>query len=186
MNAFNHHHIPSSTFGGRIVRWLARLVVALPLTTTLMACASGKDEGIGTGITGIDHLPDHLSVQNFWVNGYRAAQAGKGGSNVCCATLPRKWRSELKVQIRWSVADWQAGTWTCYVREVPVEPYEEVGQLWVHFLSDGSVRVVSSIEGPRSPTYPGPRDLIPPKHPWDQYSPPPADLDCHRRAELNK
>ena len=115
------------------------LVSTSLLATTLMACAAGKNEGISTGITGIDHLADHLSVQNFWVDGYNAAQAGKGGRNVCCATLPRKWRPDLKVQIRWEVADWKAGKWTCHVREVPVEPYEEVGQLWVHFLADGSV-----------------------------------------------
>ena len=185
MNAFNQH-IPPRTFRGRIARWLARLMSVSLLATTLMACAAGKDEGIGTGITGIDHLADHLSVQNFWVDGYNAAQAGKGGRTVCCATLPRKWRPGLKVQVRWEVVNWRDSKGACYIRDVPVEPYEEVGQLWVHFLSDGGVRVVSSIDGPRSPSYPGPRDLIPPKHPWDQYPPPKEDSDCHRRAELNK
>ena len=151
----------------------ARLVVALLLAAALMACASGKDEGIGTGITGIDHLADHLadhlSVQNFWVDGYNAAQAGKGGSTVCCATLPRKWRPGLKVNIKWNVTNWRERTSQSFERDVMVEPYEEVGQLWVHFLADGSVRVVTAINGPLSPNYAGPRDPIPPKRPWTDY-----------------
>jgi hypothetical protein len=163
--------------------WLAVPLLAL----TVAACAAdASKDGIGVGITGLDHLDDHLSVQNFWVNGYNAAQAGKGGRTVCCAVLPRKWQQGMTVQIRWEVADWKRGRWNCFVREVPVDPYEEVGQLWVHFLKDGSVRVVSSIEGPRSPTYPGPHDVIPQKHPWKDYPAPEADEGCHERAESGK
>ncbi len=39
---------------------------------------------MSVGMTGIDHLADHLSVQDYWVNGQPGFQAGKGGSN----TLP--------------------------------------------------------------------------------------------------
>lgn len=163
--------------------WLAALLLAFTLT----ACAADSSkEGIGVGITGLDHLDDHLSVQDFWVNGYNAAQAGKGGRTVCCAILPRQWQKGMSVQIRWEIADWKNGRWTCHVRDVQVEPYEEIGQLWVHFLKDGSVRAVSSIEGPRSPTYPGPHDAIPQKHPWKNYPPPKADETCYDHTEANK
>lgn len=139
------------------------------------------NEGIGVGITGIDHLADHLSVQRFSVNGYDASQAGKGGSTVCCATLPRKWRPGMTVKVRWDVTNWPARTFGYYEREVPVEKYEEVGQLWVHFLADGSVRVVSSIDGPRSPAYPGPHDPIPQKYPWKKY-PGPSEVGDFRQV----
>ena len=163
--------------------WLAALLLA----SAMAACAADTSkDGIGVGITGIDHLDDYLSVQNFWVNGYNAAQAGNGGSTVCCAILPRKWQKGMKVRIRWEVADWKSSRWACYVRDVPVEPYEEVGQLWVHFMKDGSVRAVSSDEGPRSPTYPGPHDVISRKHPWKDYPPLEADETCHDRAETQQ
>jgi hypothetical protein len=154
---------------------LIRIFAHVFLAMAFSSCATLKEESTGVGITGIDHLADHVSVQDFWVNGYNAAQAGKGGRTVCCASLPKRWHHALKVQVRWDVADWRTGRWSCYVSDVPVARYTEAGQLWVHFLPDGQVKVLSSNEGPRSRTYPGPRDPIPQKHPWDLYPPPPAD-----------
>src|SRR5690606_28051864 len=42
-------------------------------------CQAPREESAGVGITGIDHLADHLSVQDSSVAGYGGAQAGKGG-----------------------------------------------------------------------------------------------------------
>jgi hypothetical protein len=146
--------------------WLAVPLLALAMA----ACAAdASKDGIGVGITGLDHLDDHLSVQNFWVNGYNAAQAGKGGRTVCCAILPRKWQSGMKVHVEWNVTNWRDRSSQTFERDVPVEPYDEVGQLWVHFLKDGRVRVVSSNYGPEAKDYPGPHDPIPQKHPWAVY-----------------
>lgn len=160
----------------------------LTLSLAVSSCANSKEEGTSVGITGIDHLADHLSVQDFWINGYNAAQAGKGGRTACCAVLPKVWRPDLRVRVRWDVADWRAGKWACYVHDVPVDRYTEIGQLWVHFMSDGTVRVLSSNEGPRSPTYPGPRDSIPQKNPWDLYPTPPPDpgRTCSSVANVKK
>ncbi|GAA3927251.1 hypothetical protein GCM10022229_21720 [Luteimonas lutimaris] len=130
-----------------------------------------QDEMVGVGITGIDHLPDHLSIQDFWVNGYNAAQAGKGGSTVCCAMLPARWRPGLTVQVRWGITNWRDKTYSMHEATVPVEHYDEVGRLWVHFLKDGSVRVVSSnlAAWKQHADYPGPHDPIPQKEPWKMY-----------------
>ena len=144
--------------------------VLLGLMLFASACHSGsQSDNIGVGITGIDHLADHLSIQDFWVDGYNAAQAGKGGSLVCCATIPRVWRPGIMIKVRWSILDWTKSRGTFHEAVVPLEQYDEPGTLWIHFLADGSVRAVSSIDGPRSPQYPGPRDPIPQKHPWDLY-----------------
>ncbi|WP_200949054.1 DUF3304 domain-containing protein [Frateuria sp. Soil773] len=124
------------------------------------------DATIGVGLTGIDHLADHVSIQNFWVDGVNGAQAGKGGSTVCCVVIPLKWRPGLKAVVRWNVTNWRDCKWESRERRVPVERYAKPGQVWVHFLANGSVRVISSDEGPRSPTYPGPPDVIPDKEPW--------------------
>ncbi len=151
----------------RMNRWLAAL------SCTLCACgsSSSSDATIGVGITGIDNLPeDYLSVQDFSVNGYNGAQAGKGGRTVCCAILPRKWRPGLTVKVHWNVTNWRDRTGAEFDAVVPVERYEEVGHLWVHFLPGGKARAVSSARlGPNNPDYPGPHDPIPNKEPWDKY-----------------
>ena len=167
----------------QLLDWLAALLLACAMA----ACAADTSkDGIGVGITGIDHLDDHLSVQNFWVQNYWGGPAGKGGRTACCAILPRKWQKGMEVRIRWEVADWKSSRWACYVRDVPVEPYEEVGQLWVHFMKDGSVRAVSSNYAPEAKDYPGPHDVIPRKHPWKDYPPLDADETCHDRAETQQ
>ncbi|NBA97760.1 DUF3304 domain-containing protein [Pseudomonas sp. R5(2019)] len=128
---------------------------------------------MGVGLTGIDHLPDHLSVQRFSVDGSGGGPAGGGGSLACCGRLPRKWQPDLTVKVRWNVTNWRDCKGEEHEAVVPVEPYDEIGRLYVHFFSDGSVRAVSSaLATPLSPDYKGPHDRIPQKYPWQIY-----DLD---------
>jgi hypothetical protein len=146
------------------------VAMALCLAACLPACAAESDaEPVGVGITGIDHLADHLSVQNFWVNGYNAAQAGKGGRTVCCATVPAKWKQGTKVRIKWNVTNWRERTSQTHERDVDLDPYQTVGQLYVHFLANGDVRALLSNHYPEGNEYPGPRDPIPRKRPWADY-----------------
>jgi len=137
------------------------------------------DEIVGVPLTGIDHLPDHLSVQDFYVDGAPGAQAGQGGSLVCCAKLPRVWRPDLTVEVRWNVTNWRDCTGGDFVKRVPVERYDQIGQMWVHFLANGDVRVVSSNWYPESARHPDSgypvKDPIPDKNPWSQY---PLDVTC--------
>lgn len=144
---------------------------------TLLSAKDGK--GVPLTLTGIDHLADHVSVQNFSVNGTSGMQAGKGGREVCCVSVPAHWRPGLMVDVRWGVLNWRDRSAGRYRAIVELERYTEPGQLYVHFLPDGKVRVVTSMEGPRSPDYPGPRDPIPQKYPWDVYDlPGGTKLDC--------
>jgi len=137
------------------------------------------DEMIGLAISGVDHFPEHLSIQEFWVNGTSGAQAGDGSRGVCCVTVPRKWRPGLKVTVHWGVLNWRDRAADEYETVVEVEPYGELDRLYVHFLPDGSVRAIVSSEGPGSPTYIGPHALIPRKNPWDRYDlPGGTPLNC--------
>jgi hypothetical protein len=160
-----------------------RLLLLVCLGMSVGACQGGgrHEEMGGAGLTGIDHLADHLSVQNFSLNGKGGAQAGKGGRTVCCASLPLKWRPDLTAVVRWRVTNWRDCRGDSYERVVPVDPYKEIGHVWVHFLSDGSARVVSSDPGPGNPHYPGPNDEIPQKEPWDTYD---WESRCPKKAEI--
>ena len=146
-------------------------VVLISLLFGMTACTAigGTEEGDGVGLTGIDHLADHLSVQNFWVNGYNGAQAGDGGSLVCCVVVPHRWRSGLKAHVEWSVTNWKERTSQAYKADVPIDQYDEVGRMFVHFLGNGQVRITLSNEAPWGATYSGTREPIPKKYPWDVY-----------------
>ncbi|WP_078059544.1 DUF3304 domain-containing protein [Xanthomonas massiliensis] len=157
----------------RTIRWLL-----LSLLVVVGGGCKAQEEKIGVGITGLDHLADHLSVQEFSVDGYRAGRAGGGGGTVCCAMLPAKWRPGLSVRVDWLEQNWRDCSYRERHRQVPVERYDEIGTLWVHFLTNGNVRVIVSNPGPGNPDYPGPHDPIPRKNPWHVY---PADAHCNKQ-----
>ena len=150
-----------------------RLAMALLVLLGLAGCdaVQPKEAMVPVSLTGIDHLPDHLSVQDFWANGTSGHQAGTGGRIVCCAALPRKWRPGLKVLVRWHVINWRDCGGERREHRVPVERYEQVGRLYIHFLSDGSVRAISSNISPGygNDEYRGPQDPIPDKNPWHAF-----------------
>lgn len=158
--------------------WLAGVCV---LTWALAGCGNLRGDGVmeGVSMTGIDHLADHLSVQRFSVDGRTGFQAGKGGSVVCCGLIPLKWTPSASVEVRWVVANWRDGTWRCFRRRVPLQPYSaELGDLYVHFLPDGQLEAVVSNYAPWSNVYPRPRIAIPQKEPWKLFPKPLTTDHC--------
>jgi hypothetical protein len=121
---------------------------------------------------GVDHLADNLSVTDFWVNGSAGFQASDGNAGAPSPNLPEKWHAGLTAHVVWDVRDWEHDTSSTHEADVPVDPYtDDGGNVLVHFLADGTVRVVVSDLGPRAANYPGPHDPIPRKRPWDMYPP---------------
>ena len=155
-----------------IQRWTCAFLLGC-----LVACqaVSSENKRTGVGMTGIDHLAEHLSVQDYQVDGHSGFQAGKGGSVVCCAKVPLNWRPGLTVRVTWNVTNWRDRTSEEKSAVVPVDRYDQIGDMHVHFLADGSVRVLLSNYAPWGSEYPGPRD-IPQKKPWKKY-PWPSSID---------
>lgn len=168
-------HLPTHLRSARLRMKIILLQCLAAFVLLLAGCddVQAKQDNVPIAITGIDHLADHLSVQNFWIDGIGGFQAGRGGSVVCCAKLPRQWHPGLTVVVRWGVTNWRDCTWESHERRVPVERYEKVGQLYIHFLFDGNVRVISSNIAPgySNNGYSGPHDPIPKKKPYEQYGP---------------
>ena len=148
-----------------------RLAIIAAFVSYLSACqtVSPQPKLTGVGMTGVDYLADHLSVQDYWVNGRAGFQAGKGGSNVCCASVPETWYPGAQIEVRWEVDNWRKATWRCYRRMVPLDRYDTLGHLYVQFLPDGQVRAVLSDYVPWSINFPGTRLPIPKKEPWNQF-----------------
>ena len=149
--------------------WLVTL--GFVLVSALTACQSPSREAtFGASLSGIDHLANYLSVSDFSVNGTGGFQAGTGARTTCCVVLPDKWHPGLTAHVTWNVSNWKDNARSgSYEADVPVDQYAEHGQVWLHFLENGTVRVVVSDYYPRSPDYPGPHDPIPQKQPWDDY-----------------
>lgn len=139
----------------------------------IAGCQSApREKTVGVMLTGLDHLDAHLSIQNFWVNGVSGHQAGRGGSSVCCVSLPAVWRPDLAVEVEWGVTNWPRKAYSMHKRVVPVDRYEKLGDLHIHFLRNGEVRAVSSMYGAwdRDGYYPGPSyDTVLRKKPWTVY-----------------
>lgn len=97
-------------------------------------------------------------------------ERGGGGSIVCCVMLPLKWRPGLTVEIRWRVEDWTGADYAeiekgnyasvtekkMYIAKVPVEKYDGLYDLIVHFFPHGRVRAVTSVYSVSSPLHPVP------------------------------
>lgn len=154
----------------------ALLGLLLLCVAGLASCKPTEDETrTGVSLTGIDHLADHLSVQEFSVDGISGAQAGKGGSTVCCASIPKVWKPGTTVRIKWNVTNWRDCKGEEFEAVVPVEKYQEPAHMYVHFFPGGTIRVVTSDyypEGASSPTSKYPvKDPIPQKEPWKMFPP---------------
>lgn len=124
--------------------------------------SSREDELSATGIVGVQHLGNDYNISEFYVNKYGGTNVGReggGGKSTCCIMIPSQWRPGLTVEVRWEVADWskenrkeiEAGnfdsvtTKSTYIAKVPVEKYEQAGDLYVHFFPNGRVRVVTTM-----------------------------------------
>ena len=152
---------------------LPRAVMIVLLCGLAASCnADQNEEMIPVMLTGVDYLPEHLSVQSFSVDGHQGGSAGTG-SQMCCVSLPANWRPGLRVRVVWGVTNWHKCEADEYVTQVEIERYDEGGNLYVHFLRDGFVRVVSSnygvpVDHPEN-KHPVPAP-IPDKNPWHRYS----------------
>lgn len=128
------------------------------------------NEFIGVTVTGIHHIGPNFNIADFYVDGYSGSNVGReggGGRYVCCVMLPSKWRPGLSADVRWSVADWskevmvetnignyRSVAFKRYKAIVPVERYTSAERMYVHFFSNGRIRIVSSNFGPRGSQHP--------------------------------
>jgi hypothetical protein len=158
--------------------WLQKLALSL-LVLTFAGCASVQ-AGINdrnftpVSLTGVQHIGPDFNISDFYVDhtsGSNVGRGGGGGGIVCCVALPKKWRPNFTVEVRWAVGDWskqnkeetalgnfQSITFERYKAIVPVEKYDEAERVWVHFFAGGKVRVVSSAPGSLSKIHPIQRD----------------------------
>lgn len=152
-----------------------RWCFSLPLLLTVILAGSGisseanatSGDTVPASLIGLHHLGPEYLIYRFYVNkviGDNIGEGGGGGSRICCVLLPKKWRPSLVVDVRWAVDHIVRSTKPgvpetaevagIYHAKVPVEPYSEAGDFYVHFFPNGLVRVVVASSGPGSEDYP--------------------------------
>lgn len=151
-------------------RWqrLLQAVGTALLIATLMGC-NGEEPDNGpahASITAYNHTADY--IHEFYVNGSWGGNSrayGGGGKFVCCIGYPRNWHPDLTATVRWSTSaskpnPYEGETW--HEQVVPIEQFDELGTLNVHFLPEHKVRLIISTGSPGFPGYRGPAAPVKP------------------------
>ena len=129
-------------------QYLRQLLSFLVLAILLVGCkAEEPDKGPASArISGYNHTEDY--IHRFFIDGSWGGNVfaySGGGKFVCCINYPREWRPGLTATVRWStsssIPDGPPGvTWHELV--VPIEYYDKLGSLNVHFLPNHQVRLL--------------------------------------------
>jgi hypothetical protein len=113
-------------------------------------------------VDAVHYFPPNYRVEEYYVNGHYYGNSGfdgRPGSGVCCVWLPERWKPGLMVDVSWAVSDWtltpiddkshfdrtKIRDVGMYRARVPVEKYQEPGNLYIHFFDGGRVRVSPGI-----------------------------------------
>jgi len=136
----------------------------------LSACAgsglSTRDDDtkyFNASIGPVNHTGQFL--YGYGVNGAFGANARAYGADIagtCCVRLPRIWRPGLTVDVTYDLTldDGSKHNWQTK-NGVPVEPYGELGSLYVHFFPNDEIRVVVSNWDPNGEGHPIPFPINP-------------------------
>jgi len=135
----------------------------------LSACAGSglstrdNDNYFNASVGGVNHTGQYL--YGFSINGSfggNASEYGGGNAGVCCVRLPVVYRPGLTADIKYNllINDGKDDNWKTKIG-VPVEPYTESGDVYVHFFPNDQIRVVVSLSGPSGSKHPIPYPVNP-------------------------
>lgn len=122
------------------------LTVGLP--PLFFACS---EEILPANVVGYNHTAKDIG--DFTVNGKGGGflQAHKGGGGfVCCMGVPKNWKKNYQVTVKWT--DDHGKSYK--ERTVEVPKYKKVGDVAVHFLRNGDVKVFVTMLALWHPDYP--------------------------------
>ena len=114
-----------------------------------------KGKFFNASIAPVNHTGYYL--YEFYVNGAMGPHTERYGFTVpgiCCVQVPREWRPDLKVTVKWNMTVNHKASWKTKV--VPVEQYTEPGSIYVHFFPNDEIRVVLSNLDPNHENHPIP------------------------------
>lgn len=131
------------------IRWTAwGIVLLLGVLPCLGACG---EDSVGVNLVGYNHTDKDIG--HFTVDGSEGGflHANRGGGGVvCCISIPKPWRPGMTVAVGWT-DDYDAHY---QERRVPVPRYDKYGDMAVHFLRNGQIKVFVTMYALWHPDYP--------------------------------
>jgi len=131
----------------------------MPAIAACVLLASCGDQMVAASVGGYNHMSD-WGIEGFTVGDAGGPnltpRSGTVGSS-CCASIPKHWRSGMKVKVKWGYDTTQGGPRPPPPQEAVVEISEyssEAGSIQAHFYPNHKVKVVVSTYGIRHPKYP--------------------------------
>jgi hypothetical protein len=158
--------------------WLRPLGFAAFLSCAMLV-GCFEEETTGVSVIGVNHTNvDIIEVSPTGGRGGIVTAYAHGTSgNVCCTTIPTKWRADLTATISWqdgSIAKRDPAGNRVLNDGVPVlieQPrksktvaipkYDSAEDLWIHFFPNDEVKLVVSKYGPGHPKHGLPDPYIP-------------------------
>lgn len=150
--------------------------------TTLALTACFEEETVSIGYLGVNHTD--MPIDSVIINGEGGilnVSAQGGGGEVCCITLPKKWRPKLLTTVKWLSGGhyerddrgqyvftaggdkvFVEGIWKTKTVEVPEYTQHDLAHFDIHFFTDDEVQVKASFSYPHHPDY---RPAYPIKNP---------------------
>ncbi len=132
-----------------------RYLLIASLVASLFGC---RDDTVDLSINGLNYTNRYVS--DFSVNGYSGfdiSRNGGGGSFVCCVSVPKRWREDLRVTVRWHDDDAAPEKFKEKVVAVPEYHDNDFGAFVVHFYPDDTVKVLVTSIFVGHANYPYPR-----------------------------
>lgn len=140
-----------------------KILVVLWIALTLSACAvtqQDEDDSYSAKIGIVNHTNQYIYATHVGdAGGGHSPRYSAGVANVCCVTLPVKWRSGLRFIVQWDMPEGTTHVWK--EREVAVEEYVKPGSLYLHFFPNDEVRIVVTNWAGGAPGHPIPKPVSP-------------------------
>jgi Protein of unknown function (DUF3304) len=157
---------------------LSRYGIAAILSCALLV-ACFEEETTGVSMIGANHTGTHIVEVSTTGgrSGMMTVLAHGTSGNICCVTIPAKWRPDLTATISWQnestsqkdakgdeVLNDGKPILTASPRKsktVPIPKYDSAEDLYVHFFPNDEVKLVVSKYGPGHPKHGLPSPYIP-------------------------
>jgi Protein of unknown function (DUF3304) len=158
--------------------WLGRNGAAAILSCVLLVSCF-EEETTGVSVIGVNHTNvDIIEVSPTGGRGGVVTAYAHGTSgNVCCTTIPTRWRPDLTATIAWQDGSVEKLDSNGNIvlnngkailiaqprksKTVPIPKYESAEDLWIHFFPNDEVKLVVSKYGPGHPKHGLPSPYIP-------------------------
>lgn len=142
-------------------RWKILILIVVAGVATYIA--TWEEDRVWVSVAAAHYFPPNHRIDEFQINTFDYGNSGFDGKvftgDICCVWLPRHWRPGMVVDVRWVESDWSETPIDdkehfdrkkiklvgMYRAKVPIERYEEAGDVFVHFFNGGKVRVAPGV-----------------------------------------